>query len=196
MKLLITGAQGQVGSELVTLGRRAGFNIHASNRIELDITNEVSVAASFKKIQPDIVINAAAYTAVDLAEQEQDQAYAINAKALENLLQHCRQNHTPLFHISTDYVFDGEKEQAYVETDQPKPVGVYGASKLAGERIVQQYEQHIILRVAWVFGAEGNNFVKSMLRLGKERENLGIVNDQHGGPTWSNDIASVLLDLA
>ncbi len=196
MKVLVTGASGQVGSELVLEGEKRGIQMLAAGRGELDITQQDAVNNFIRSQQPDIVINAAAYTAVDKAESEPDLAYAINQDGADNLARACNDRNIPLLHISTDYVFDGDKEGAYTETDTPNPQCVYGRSKLAGERAIESIlEQYLILRVSWVFSASGNNFVKTMLRLGKEKDVLKIVADQHGSPTWSGDIAFTLLNL-
>lgn len=197
MKILVTGAKGQVGSELIRQGVQFGFQVLAAGRAELDITLQDAVSNFVQARQPDIVINAAAYTAVDRAESEPALAYAVNRDGAVYLAQACADHHIPLLHISTDYLFDGNKEGSYSETASPNPQGVYGKSKLAGERAIESIlEQCLILRVSWVFGVNGNNFVKTMLRLGKERDMLRVVADQHGGPTWAGDIAATLLTLA
>ena len=197
MKILITGANGQVGSELVSLARQGNYTVLAATRTELDISQTQSVDDYIAENQPDIVINAAAYTAVDKAEEESDIAYAINRDGAKYIAIACARHNIPLFHISTDYVFDGSQAEPYKETDTPSPLGVYGNSKWQGEEAVRkQLQQYIILRVAWVFGAHGNNFVKTMLRLAKERESLNIVADQFGGPTPAKNIAETLITLA
>jgi len=168
----------------------------ASDVSDLDISNQDVVNAYIKNCKPDILINAAAYTAVDKAESEKELAHAINCDGAAYLAQACSKLDIPLFHISTDYVFDGTKDGAYVETDTPNPQSVYGKSKLEGDLAIEStIENHIILRVSWVFGARGNNFVKTMLRLGSEKEELKIVADQQGSPTWAGAIASTLLDI-
>jgi dTDP-4-dehydrorhamnose reductase len=196
MKILVTGAKGQVGSELILEGEKRGLQMLATGRAELDITKQDAVNRFIQAQKPDIVINAAAYTAVDMAESKPELAYAINRDGAANLAQTCSDNNIPLLHISTDYVFDGEKESPYTETDTINPQCVYGKSKLDGERAIESIlDQYIILRVSWVFGASGNNFVKTMLRLGKERDVLKVVADQYGGPTWAGAIAITLLDI-
>lgn len=197
MKILVTGAQGQVGSELVSQGEALGMEMLVAGRSELDISKKNNVEHFVQTNQPDIVINAAAYTAVDKAESEPDLAYAINRDGVVYLSQACADNQIPLFHISTDYVFDGLKDGSYVESDTPNPQGVYGQSKLEGDQAIETLlKEYITLRVSWVFGEKGNNFVKTMLRLGKEKDLLRVVSDQHGGPTWAGDIASALLSIA
>lgn len=196
MKILITGAQGQVGKELVTIANQQGFDVVAAGRNDLDITKLENIESYINVQQADIVINAAAYTAVDKAEEEQDFAYTINRDGAANLATVCAKKNIPLLHISTDYVFDGTKTIAYSESDEVSPLGIYGISKWQGEEGIRQYcPQHIILRVAWVFGAQGNNFVKTMLRLVKDRDEINVVADQFGGPSPAKDIAETLITL-
>ncbi|TBV79889.1 MAG: dTDP-4-dehydrorhamnose reductase [Desulfobulbaceae bacterium] len=196
MRVLVTGAKGQVGAEIVRQGRNLGLDMMATGRAALDITRQDAVNRFIQAQQPDIVINAAAYTAVDRAESEPEPAYAVNRDGAACLARACAANNIPLLHLSTDYIFDGRQQGAYSETDPPNPQGIYGKSKLAGDRAIESIlEQHLILRVSWVFGVDGNNFVKTMLRLGKERDVLKVVADQHGGPTWAGAIAETLLGL-
>lgn len=195
VKVLITGAAGQVGSELVK-SAPAGFEVVGYNSSELDITNIQQVRQIVAEQAPALIINAAAYTAVDKAEIDVERAYAVNETGVKNLAQAALALNIPVFHISTDYVFDGTATEPYKETDPVGPTGVYGASKLAGEQaLANSGAKNIILRTSWVFGAEGNNFVKTMLRLGKGREMLGVVADQHGCPTSAASIANVLWQL-
>jgi dTDP-4-dehydrorhamnose reductase len=193
--ILITGAGGQVGHELAIAD--CPYRLIALSRQQLDITDPVKMDAVFSEHQPDIVINAAAYTQVDRAEQEQELAYAINRDGVANLAKASKNVGIPLLHISTDYVFDGSKSGVYVEDDPVAPLGVYGESKAAGETVLREtLDEHIILRTSWVFSATGNNFVKTMLRLGNERDEIAVVNDQFGCPTSARSIAEVLLQLA
>lgn len=196
MKILVTGSQGQVGSSLVKQGAELGFDMFGFSSAELDITRESSIADAFQKVQPELVINAAAYTAVDRAESDKETAYAVNEIGPKLLAAACQNAGVPLFHISTDYVFDGEKEGAYSELDATSPTSVYGRSKLMGELAVAALPRHIILRTAWVFSAVGSNFVKTMLRVGGAREELSVVGDQKGGPTSAIGIARTLLSIA
>jgi dTDP-4-dehydrorhamnose reductase len=160
---------------------------------QLDITRREDVVNACQHHRPDVVINAAAYTKVDLAETETELAYLINATGAANLAEVCHALNIPLIHFCTDYVFDGESSAQYTETDTPSPLNVYGASKLQGENLVRQHcEKHIILRVSWVFGAYGANFVKTMLRLAREKTELRIVDDQRGGPTPTISIADAV----
>ena len=197
MKILITGAQGQVGKELVSIANQRGFDVIAAGQTELDITQLKNIKSYFEVHQPDLVINAAAYTAVNKAEEEQDITYAINRDGTANLAAVSKEKNIPLLHISTDYVFDGTKSEAYSENDAVSPLGIYGISKWQGEETIRQtLPEHIILRVAWVFGAQGNNFVKTMLRLAKDRDELSVVADQFGRPSPAKDIAKTLIILA
>lgn len=195
-KVLVTGAKGQVGSELIKLVP-TDFTVIGLGSAELDITDQQQVNEAIALHQPDLVINAAAYTAVDKAESDINNAYAVNEQAVAWLAQATVNNNIPLFHISTDYVFDGKLECPYKETALPNPQNIYGASKFAGEKtLAEKNEKHIILRASWVFGAEGSNFVKTMLRLAKRGDELSVVADQYGCPISAVSIASVLWQLA
>jgi len=197
MSILVCGANGQVGWEVVRQGRAAGLDVLALARQELDIADADAVRRCFVQIAPRVVINCAAYTAVDRAEKEIEQAFAANRQGPANLAAACRRAAIPLLHLSTDYVFDGSKASPYKEDDPVAPLGVYGQSKWEGEEAVRNtLAHHIILRVSWVFGVHGHNFVKTMLRLGSERDELRVVNDQKGCPTAAADIAATLLRLA
>ncbi|MBH5328573.1 dTDP-4-dehydrorhamnose reductase [Eikenella sp. S3360] len=197
MKLLITGHQGQVGQSLVQQAAARHFQIAAYDRSQLDIADPAAVWQAVEREQPAVIINAAAYTAVDKAESEPAAAHAANAAGPANLAHAAQRSGAALLHISTDYVFDGRTSRPYRETDTPHPQTVYGQSKLAGEQAVQAAcPRHIILRTAWVFGEHCGNFVKTMLRLGHERDSLGIVADQAGAPTYAGHIAAALLHLA
>ncbi len=193
--ILITGAGGQVGHELAIA--RSQHRLIALTRAELDITDPQQLGSILDEQRPDIVINAAAYTQVDRAETERELAFAINGEAVGHLAAACGERDLPLLHVSTDYVFSGDADGGYLEDDAPAPQSVYGESKAAGEAVLRAaLAQHIILRTSWVFSASGNNFVKTMLRLGLERPELGIVADQFGCPTSARSIAQVLLEIA
>lgn len=198
MKILLLGAKGQVGSEIVDLARTRQITVDAFDYDTLDITDRSKIQHTFEHCNNiDVVINAAAYTAVDQAEQEKDKAFAVNATAMRHLAEACRTYNLPLLHLSTDYVFDGENTQPYSEDDQPHPLSVYGKSKLAGEDFLRNgWEKHVIIRISWVFGRYGKNFVKTMLRLAEEKEEFSVVGDQHGCPTAAKDVAQVLLAVA
>lgn len=196
MKVLITGSNGQVGHCLVEqLEGKA--EVLALDVNKLDITNKEQVFNTVLEFKPDFIMNAAAHTAVDKAEEEEVLSYRINRDGPLFLAQAAKEIDACLLHISTDYVFEGNKVGTYTEADTTNPQGVYGASKLAGEIAVQENNpKHIILRTAWVFGEHGNNFIKTMLRLGCERDALSIVGDQFGGPTYAGDIAQALINIA
>ncbi|AYC34807.1 dTDP-4-dehydrorhamnose reductase [Pseudomonas cavernae] len=196
MRVLVTGARGQVGHELL---RHVpdGFAAQGLSSAELDISDAAQVAETVKRLRPQLIINAAAYTAVDKAESEPERAYAVNRDGVAHLARAAADSGIPLLHISTDYVFAGDADRPYRETDPTAPSGVYGASKLAGELALAEHcPQHLVLRTSWVFGAHGNNFVKTMLRLGREREELAVVADQRGCPTSAASIAAALWQLA
>lgn len=196
--VLVAGAGGQVGWEVA---RRAaassGLSCRSFDRAGLDITDPDAVRRMVADARPAVVVNAAAYTAVDRAESDQATAFAVNRDGAGHLAAACEAHGSALIHLSTDYVFDGSKAQAYTEDDPVAPLGVYGASKLAGEEAVRRLcRRHVILRTAWVYGVHGNNFVKTMLRLGGERDTLRVVDDQHGCPTFAGDLADAIVMLA
>lgn len=195
-KILCTGISGQVGRELQQTLVNSG-SIIAVGRNELDLSQPESIRQLIWKIEPDVIINAAAYTAVDKAETELELAQAINGTAPTIMAQEAQKLGATLVHISTDYVFDGQKNTPYLEDDRTNPIGAYGQSKLLGEEgIRQNCNNHVILRTAWVYGSRGHgNFVKTMLRLGAEREEIRVVADQVGTPTWSKDIAMAITQL-
>ncbi|MBD0787952.1 dTDP-4-dehydrorhamnose reductase [Vibrio sp. Y2-5] len=195
MRVLITGCNGQVG-HCLTERLKSKAEILALDYEGLDITDQQAVSKTVADFKPDYIINAAAHTAVDRAEQEVELSNAINRDGPQYLAEAAQQVNAVILHISTDYVFDGESEQPYREVDQTAPQGVYGQSKLAGElAVAQNCSQHLILRTAWVFGEHGNNFVKTMLRLAQTRDELNIVDDQFGGPTYARDIADALIAM-
>ncbi len=195
--ILLTGAGGQVGYELNRLAAEQGCALIGLTRQQLDIGDAEAVEQIMTQLHPSLVINGAAYTAVDKAEQEVEAAMRANRQGPANLAATCQNHHIPLIHLSTDYVFDGNKTGAYHEEDPVAPTGVYGLSKWEGEEAVRTgLAHHLIIRVSWVFGPHGNNFVKTMLRLAAERDELRVVADQHGCPTSATHIADALLTLA
>jgi len=196
-KVLVTGANGQLGSEIKVLaGNYPGFDFVFTDIADFPLDKESEIISNFQLLQPDIVINCAAYTAVDKAEQDQVTADAINHLAIATLATMCQESGAKLVHVSTDYVFDGTSPVAYKETDVPNPKSVYGVTKLAGEiACSQNCPDSIIIRTAWVYSEFGNNFVKTMLRLMTERDSLGVVNDQIGSPTYAADLAEVILTI-
>lgn len=197
MKILVTGSKGQLGSELKALSQNfKQLKFLFTDVEELDICSKEAVDSFFEANSIDFVINCAGYTAVDKAEEESDLAFEINAKSLEFLSQACKIHNACLIHISTDYVFDGLSEIAYLETDTPAPNSVYGHSKLAGEQAIDKYAKNaVIFRTSWLYSAYGNNFVKTMLRLASERDELGIIDDQIGSPTYAKDLAATILNI-
>ena len=194
--ILLTGANGQIGWELARRGTARGLDILAFNHRSLDITDKAAVRQAIARSKVSLVINAAAYTAVDQAESDLPAAYRVNRDGPACLAAACAEAGIPLMHISTDYVFDGLKRTPYLETDPMAPTGVYGRSKAEGEAEVRsRLTEHIILRTSWVYGIHGNNFVKTMLRLGAEKDVIRVVDDQFGCPTFAADIADALLDM-
>jgi dTDP-4-dehydrorhamnose reductase len=196
MKIMIAGAYGQLGRCLQDV--LAGFEheVIAVGRNELDIASAGEVFQFVECHKPKVIINAAAYTAVDKAEVEPDLAFAINAGGVANLVSAANAVGAFFIHISTDYVFDGSSKRPYVENDLVNPLGVYGKSKLAGEDEAERAHRYVIVRTAWVFSEYGGNFLKPMVKLGRERDRLSIVNDQIGTPTYAGDLASALVKLA
>jgi len=197
MKILLIGGTGQVGSEIRLIANNNNIECISPSSSELNVTDNLSVNEIVKNNLPlDFVINASAYTAVDNAEDEIELAYSINRDGPKFLAQACAEYKIPLLHISTDYVFDGNANTPYIEESPMHPLGVYGKSKLEGEQAVRDaLPKHIILRTAWVYGAHGNNFVKTMLRLGQTRPELSVVSDQFGCPTAAADIADAIVDI-
>ena len=198
MVIAVTGASGQLGQAIQSLSTSyPDHQFYFFTSAEVNITQKATIEKAWTEIHPDFCINAAAYTAVDKAEIEPQAAFAVNRDGPATLATACATAGIPLLHLSTDYVFDGSKPAPYTEDDPVAPLGTYGASKLAGEDAIRASGcVHLILRVAWVFGAHGNNFVRTMLRLGREREQLRVVADQLGGPTPAAAIADALLHLA
>jgi dTDP-4-dehydrorhamnose reductase len=197
MRILLTGANGQVGWELSNRGAKRGLEILALDRSALDITDMISVSREVNRPGVSLVVNAAGYTAVDEAESEPELAFAVNRDGPSYLASACGRAGIPLVHISTDYVFDGQKKGAYLVTDPVSPLSVYGKSKAAGEVEIRKHlREHFILRTGWVYGVHGHNFVKTMLRLGLEREVVQVVDDQYGCPTYAADLAETILRIA
>jgi len=197
MRILLTGANGQVGWELSSRSGQQGFEVLALDRSDLDITDPVSVRRAVNRSGVSLVVNAAGYTAVDEAESEPELAFAVNRDGPAYLASACEKVGIPLVHISTDYVFDGQKQGSYLVTDPVSPLGVYGKSKAAGEVAVREHlPEHVILRTSWVYGVHGHNFVKTMLRLGREREVVQVVTDQYGCPTYAADLAETIFRVA
>lgn len=194
MKILLLGSNGQLGGELERQLSSVG-SVAAFPRSALDITNHRAVTDAVLAIHPNVIVNAAAYTAVDKAETDAERANSVNAEAVANLAQIAQKNGAWLIHYSTDYVFDGSKPTPYIETDAPNPINVYGASKLAGETAIAEADcQHLIFRTSWVIGKDGNNFAKTILRLAAERNSLKVISDQLGVPTSPSLISKITID--
>ncbi|WP_028987330.1 dTDP-4-dehydrorhamnose reductase [Thermicanus aegyptius] len=195
-KVLITGVGGQLGKDLMLLLKDRTYEVYGFSREELDVTDQFEVKKSIEEVHPDVVIHTAAYTKVDQAEEEMDLAFAVNGWGTRNVAVASEEVGAKLVYISTDYVFDGEKGKPYLEYDRTAPLNVYGASKEMGEQMVRDFHSRFfIVRTSWVYGAYGANFVKTMLRLGKEQLAVRVVNDQIGSPTYTVDLAEALLHL-
>lgn len=195
MKILLTGAKGQLGRCFIDR-LPEDWNIFATDASELDITNQDMVLDTVEKYLPDVIVNAAAYTAVDKAESDSKAAMNVNAIGPANLALAANKYNARIIHVSTDYVFDGNAHEPYDEKSETNPLSVYGKTKLDGERLViQANSKAIIIRTAWVFSEYGNNFVKTMLKLGREKDSLGIISDQFGCPTYAGDIANAIITM-
>jgi len=197
MRILVTGSKGQLGSELRILSsENPQYQWIFTDIDELDICDGNSVDSFFSENGIDICINCAAYTAVDKAEDEEEKARMINAHAVSNLAKACKKIGSLLFHVSTDYVFDGQGKRPYREDDKLNPVSAYGRTKAEGEKLIRESEcRFVIIRTSWLYSAYGNNFVKTMRRLGAERPSISVVNDQLGNPTWAHDLAKAIITL-
>lgn len=194
--ILVSGKKGQLGSELKDIASKDNYQFIFTDRDDLDITNENILKEAFEKYKPAFFINCAAYTAVDKAETDHVMAYKINAEAVGNIAKQCHQYNTRLIHISTDYVFDGKGTQPYKTDAKTDPVNYYGYTKLMGEQLaLNNNPQTIVIRTSWVYSAYGANFVKTMLRLMKERRELNVVNDQFGSPTYARDLAEAIIQI-
>ena len=196
MKILVTGVKGQLGYDVVKVLESRGHQPVGVDREEIDLMNNNMIQNFITNLKPEAIIHCAAYTAVDQAEEEVEICYQINAEAVKVIAECAKTLDIPMIYISTDYVFDGTKASEYVETDIPNPINVYGASKLKGEQYVQQLlEKFYIVRISWVFGINGNNFIKTMQRLGNEQDQLNIIHDQVGSPTYTAHLAPLLVDM-
>lgn len=197
MRIAVTGKQGQVVSALLERGSVAGVEIVAVGRPELDLVDRASIRTVLSQIKPNVIVSAAAYTAVDKAESEEALAFAVNAEGATAIAEVAKELGVPIVHLSTDYVFSGDKEGLYVESDATGPVSAYGRSKLAGEEgVATANPNHVILRTAWVYSPFGANFLKTMLRLAETRDTLNVVADQRGSPTSAIDIADAVIAIA
>lgn len=194
--ILITGGNGQLGYDLAKECERRKLDYLKVDSQDMDITDPIAVDTFFNTHTIDSVIHCAAFTAVDLAEDEKDKCMLVNVKGTQYLAQASQKHHLKFLYVSTDYVFDGTKKEAYLTTDLPNPQSVYGKSKYEGELVVQSLlKQFFIVRIAWVFGLNGKNFVKTMLRIGKDKESVNVVSDQIGSPTYTKDVARLMIDI-
>lgn len=196
-QVLVTGANGQLGQCLKDISsKNPTINFVIASSQQLDITNQATVKLFFEKNDFDYCINCAAYTAVDKAEEDKDKARNVNVNGVINIAEFCRESNTTLIHVSTDFVFDGKSEKPYIETDETIPLSVYGQTKLEGEHEIKEIlNNFFIIRTSWLYSEYGTNFMKTMLRLGKERMELNIVSDQIGTPTYAKDLAEVILKI-
>lgn len=196
MKVLVTGVGGQLGYDVIKELEKRDIDCVGADRAEFDITDFVASRKFITDYMPDAVIHCSAYTAVDKAEDESELCYLVNAIGTENIAKICKEIDAKMIYISTDYVFNGTKDGYYNVDDIPKPINVYGKTKFSGEKAVQEIlYKYFIVRISWVFGINGNNFVKTMLRLGRERDELNVVADQIGSPTYTADLAPLLVDM-
>ncbi len=197
MRLLVTGASGMLGRAVVEAATRLGHDVHAVTRADVDITDAAAVRAAVLDARAQAVVNCAAYTDVDGAESDWAAAEAVNCTGAGNVAAAAARAGARIVHVSTDYVFDGSKREPWLESDATGPLGVYGETKLGGEHAVAEANaEHAIVRTAWLFGAGGKNFVDTMLRLGGQRDEVAVVTDQVGCPTWTGHLAGALVELA
>lgn len=196
MKILVTGVKGQLGYDVVREGESRGLEMFGTDVDNMDITDAGQVKQVIEAYKPDAVIHCAAYTAVDAAEDNQELCRKINVDGTRNIAEVCKTMDIPMMYFSTDYIFNGQGENFWEEDDEKQPLNVYGQTKYEGELAVQELiQKYFILRISWVFGVNGNNFIKTMLRLGKERGAVGVVSDQIGSPTYTYDLAKRVIDM-
>ncbi|WP_163144077.1 dTDP-4-dehydrorhamnose reductase [Bacillus sp. 22-7] len=196
MKVLVTGYGGQLGYDVVREGAKRGLEMIGTTSSDLNITEENRVSEYLNKVKPDAIIHCAAYTAVDKAEEDQESCYDVNVHGTKYLANAAKEVNAKFVYISTDYVFDGEGEIPFSEDTTPNPIGYYGETKYKGEQIVQSLlNDYFIVRISWVFGINGKNFIKTMLRLSETRDELNVVGDQYGSPTYTLDLARLLIDM-
>lgn len=196
MKVLVTGANGQLGYDVAKELYKQNITCYGATRQDFDIVDFEATEKFIINYMPDAVIHCAAYTDVDKAEDEQVLCYLVNVSATDNIAKICKKINAKMLYISTDYVFDGNKDGFYEVDDEPNPINVYGKTKLLGEQAVQKIlDKYFIVRISWVFGEHGNNFVKTMLHLGKERKEINVIADQYGSPTNTIDLAPLLVEM-
>lgn len=196
MKVLVTGVNGQLGYDVVKELKQRGHQVVGVDRKEMDLTSTEQIKECIENVNPEAIIHCAAYTAVDKAEDEEELCRRVNAIATKEIAEHAKVLDIPMIYISTDYVFDGTKDGEYTEEDVPNPINVYGKTKYEGEIYIQELlDKYYIVRISWVFGENGNNFIDTMLRLSKDRDKLNVINDQIGSPTYTKDLAPLLVDM-
>ncbi|MCM3574399.1 dTDP-4-dehydrorhamnose reductase [Mesobacillus subterraneus] len=196
MRVLVTGYNGQLGYDVLRVGKRHGLEMVGTTSSDLDITDEQAVTKFVERLKPDAIIHCAAYTAVDKAEDDRETCWNVNVNGTRYLATAAQQLDAKFIYISTDYVFDGQGDSPFKETDSPNPIGYYGQTKFEGENIIKQLlDKWFIVRISWVFGINGNNFIKTMLRLSETRNQLNVVNDQYGSPTYTADLAKLLIQM-
>ena len=196
MKVLVTGVNGQLGYDVVKELEKRGHQAVGVDRERMDLTSTQQIKECIENVNPEVIIHCAAYTAVDKAEDEEELCRRVNAIATKEIAEHAKKLDIPMIYISTDYVFDGTKDGEYTEEDIPNPINVYGKTKYEGEIYVQELlEKYYIVRISWVFGENGNNFIDTMLRLAKDRDEINVINDQVGSPTYTKDLAPLLVDM-
>lgn len=196
MKVLVTGVNGQLGYDVVKELEKREHQAVGVDRERMDLTSTEQIKECIETVKPEAIIHCAAYTAVDKAEDEEELCTRVNAIATKEIAKHAKELDIPMIYISTDYVFDGTKDGEYKEEDTPNPINVYGKTKYEGELYVQELlEKYYIVRISWVFGENGNNFIDTMLRLSNDRDSLNVINDQIGSPTYTKDLAKLLVDM-
>lgn len=196
MKFLVTGVSGQLGHDIVKELINRGYNDYMAPTVkEMDITNEITVNKIISSYKPDVIFHCAAYTAVDKAEENREICYNVNVNGTKNIVEAAKKNGAKVVYISTDYVFDGSKNDVYVEEDMTNPINYYGYTKLCGEKLVEELNSYLIVRISWVFGINGNNFIKTMLNLSEIKEKISVVSDQMGSPTYTEDLSKLLIDM-
>ncbi|MBP1915460.1 dTDP-4-dehydrorhamnose reductase [Lederbergia galactosidilyticus] len=195
MKILVTGFTGQLGYDVVNEGKRASFDMYGVGSKDLDITVQNEVNNYIEDLNPDAIIHCAAYTSVDKAENEREICWNVNVEGTKNLAEAAKRVGAKFLYVSTDYVFDGEGETSFKETDQTNPINYYGLTKYEGEKIVQETLDSFIVRISWVFGLNGKNFIKTMLRLADSNKEISVVGDQVGSPTYTYDLAKLIIEM-
>lgn len=196
MKFLVTGVSGQLGHDIVKeLINRGYTNYIAPTVKEMDITDKIVVENIMSSYKPDVIFHCAAYTAVDKAEENKEICYNVNVNGTKNIVEAAKKNGAKVVYISTDYVFDGSKVDIYVEEDKTNPINYYGYTKLCGEKLVEELDKYLIVRISWAFGINGNNFIKTMLNLSETKNKLSVVSDQIGSPTYTEDLSKLLIDM-